>query len=72
MSLAAISVSADLEDLWFLGDLLGIFSLSATIDGFFFGFFGSLAPASLVSLASVGSVSLVEDDDEPDDMMYCG
>ena len=36
VSLAAISVSADLLELWFLGDLLGIFCVS----GAFFLVFG--------------------------------
>ena len=36
VSLAAISVSADLLELWFLGDLLGIFCVS----GAFFFVFG--------------------------------
>ena len=36
VNLAAISVSADLLDVWFLGDLLGIFCVSAEFV-FFFG-----------------------------------
>ena len=52
----AISVSAALEELWFLGDLLGIFCLSA-MSFFFFGFLGSLA---LVVFGSIfGSLALV-------------
>ena len=43
VSLAAISVSAALVELWFLGDLLGIFCLSAVFFFFFFGVFVSLA-----------------------------
>ena len=56
MSLAAISVSADLEELWFLGDRLGIFCLSAMSVFFFFGFLGSLA---LVFGSIFGSLALV-------------
>ena len=49
---AAISVSADLEELWFLGDLLGIFWTSEVFVFFFF-FLDSLATVILGSLATV-------------------
>ena len=46
VSLAAISVSADLVELWFLGDRLGIFWTSELFFFFFpslgFGVFGAL------------------------------
>ena len=43
VSLAAISVSADLLELWFLGDLLGIFWFSEAVFFFLIGFgFGVL------------------------------
>ena len=51
VSLAAISVSADLLELWFLGDLLGIFWVSGEL----FFFFGVLGVVVLSSLALVVS-----------------
>ena len=67
---AAISVSADLEELWFLGDLLGIFwDSDAFILFFFFFFFGSLVtvvfgtPALLFGLVVLGVL---------DGVRYCG
>ena len=47
VNLAAISVSAALEELWFLGDLLGIFCLPAVFFFFFF-FFGVFVSLALV------------------------
>ena len=44
---------AALEELWFLGDLLGIFCLSAMSVFFFFGVLASLAIGVLGSLALV-------------------
>ena len=49
VSLAAISVSADLLELWFLGDLLGIFCVS----GVFFFIFGVTGVVVTSSLALV-------------------
>ena len=60
VSRAAISVSADLEELWFLGDLLGIFWTSELFVCFFVFFLGSLAivvlgtPALLFGLVVLG------------------
>ena len=69
MSLAAISVSADLLELWFLGDLLGIFCVSGAI----FFFFGVSVVVVLSSLALVdcslsGFLSLCV----LEGMRYCG
>ena len=46
VNLAVISVSAALEELWFLVDLLGILCLSAV--SFFFFFFGVFVSLALV------------------------
>ena len=40
VNLAAISVSADLLELWFLGDLLGILCVSEVVFFFFLNVFG--------------------------------
>ena len=69
MSLVVISVSADLEELWFLGDLLGIFCLSAMSVFFFFGFLGSLALGIFGSMALVFGLVGVE---ALEGMIYCG
>ena len=69
MSLAAISVSADLDELWFLWDLLGIFCLLATYVCFFFGFLGSLALGIFDSMAVVVGFVDVE---ALEGMRYCG
>ena len=66
---AAISVSADLEELWFLGDLLGIFWISEVFVFFFLFFLDSLAtvvlgtPALLFGLVVLGVL---------EGMRYCG
>ena len=54
VSLAAISVSADLLELWFLGDLLGIFCVSGELF-FVFGVTGVTGVELLSSLALVVS-----------------
>ena len=62
-------MSADLEELWFLRDLLGIFCLSAMSVFFFFDFLGSLA------LGIFGSMVLVVgfvDVEALEGMIYCG
>ena len=69
VSLAAISVSADLLELWFLWDLLGIFWVS----GEFFFFFGVLGVVVLSSLALVvSSISGLLSLGILDGMRYCG
>ena len=70
MSLAAISVSADLEELRFLCDLLGIFCLSAvSVFFFFFGFLDSLALVIFGSMSLVVGLIGVE---ALEGMRYCG
>ena len=67
ISLVAISVLAALDELWFLGDLLGISCLSAlSFLFFFFGVFSSLALVfgSVVLGFAVGEAL--------EGMRYCG
>ena len=78
VNLAAISVSADLLDLWFLGDLLGIFCVSVEFV-FFFGvsvefvfFFGADVFLSLSWLFGISSVSVFISLGVLDGMRYCG
>ena len=67
---AAISVSANLEELWCLGDLLGIFCLSVvSVVFFFFGLLGSLALVIFGSMALVVGLVNVE---ALESMRYCG
>ena len=67
VSLAAISVSAALDELWFLGDLLGILCLSAV--SFLFFFFGVFSSLALV----FGSVVLgLAVEEALEGMRYCG
>ena len=47
VNLAAISVSADLLELWFLGDLLGILWVSEVVFFFFLSNFGFVVFGSL-------------------------
>ena len=78
VNLAAISVSADLLDLWFLGDLLGIFCTSVDLV-FLFGVsvgfvFFSVADVflSLPWLFGVSSISVSISLGVLDGMRYCG
>ena len=68
VNLAAISVSADLLDLWFLGDLLGIFCTS--VDLVFF--FVVDVFLSLLWLFGISSVSVSISLGVLDGMRYCG
>ena len=74
VSLAAISVSADLLELWFLGDLLGIFCVSVA----FFLVFGvtGVVVTGVVVLSSLAlvvfSVSLFLSLFILEGMRYCG
>ena len=78
VNLAAISVSADLLDLWFLGDLLGIFCTSVDLVFFFrvsveFVFFSGVDVfLSLLWLFGISSVSLSISLGVLDGMRYCG
>ena len=69
VSLAAISVSADLLELWFLGDLLGIFCVSGALF-FIFGVTGVVVLSSLAlvvfSVSGFLSLGILEG------MRYCG
>ena len=67
MSLAAISVSADLLELWFLGDLLGIFCVSDEFV-FLFGVDVFLSLACVFGISSNVLLSL----GVLDGMRYCG
>ena len=71
VSLAAISVSADLLELWFLGDLLGIFWVSEAAFFFLivfgFGVLWSLACGfGVSSLSGLWSLGVLEG------RRYCG
>ena len=68
MSLAAISVSADLLELWFLGDLLGIFCVSEE----FVFFFGVDVFLSLACVFGISSVIVLLSLRVLDGMRYCG
>ena len=68
MSLAAISVSADLLELWFLGDLLGIFCVSEE----FVFFFGVDVFLSLACVFGISSVIVLLSLGVLDGMRYCG
>ena len=67
VSLAAISVSAALDELWFLGNLLGILCLSAV--SFLFFFFGVFSSLALVFGSVVLGLAVVE---ALEGMRYCG
>ena len=71
VSLAAISVSADLLELWFLGDLLGIFCVSEEVV-FFFCVFGVDVFLSLACGFGVSSNVVLWSLDVLDGMRYCG
>ena len=68
MSLAAISVSADLLELWFLGDLLGIFCDSEE----FVFFFGVDVFLSLICVCGIFSFVVLLSLGVLDGMRYCG
>ena len=68
VSLAAISVSADLLELWFLGDLLGIFYVSEE----FVFFFGVDVFLSLACFFGISSVIVLLSLGVLDGMRYCG
>ena len=66
-------MSAALEEFWFLGDLLGIFSLSVMSVFFFFGFFDSLALEVFGSiLGSLALVFVLVAVEELEGMRHCG
>ena len=66
VNLAAISVSADLVELWFLGDRLGIFWISEVVFFFFLVIFGFGVFGSLLFFFALGSLGVL------DGKRYCG
>ena len=66
VNLAAISVSADLVELWFLGDRLGIFWISEVVFFFFLVIFGLSVFGSLLFFFGLGSLGVLEG------KRYCG
>ena len=71
VSLAAISVSADLLELWFLGDLLGIFCVSEEFV-FFLCIFGVDVFLSLACGFGISSNVVLLSLGVLDGMRYCG
>ena len=66
VNLAAISVSADLVELWFLGDRLGIFWISEVVLFFFLVVFGLGVFGSLLLFFGLVSLGVL------DGKRYCG